>query len=142
MTGTADPPAVVTTPVLPPAFWLPPPPLPLTCASSRAYRCSPATLTPDPGSAVSLVFIGTVSRAGSDVSRGEPVAVRRVGRGHRARHPGRVGADRVGHVPGLQVGEAGPVADDVLQRGDVGVVDRRLIGVGQHPPATVYHTLD
>jgi hypothetical protein len=51
-------------------------------------------------------------------------------------------ADGPGHVTGLQVGERGPVGDDVLKRAHVGVVDRRLVDVRQHPPATVYQTFD
>jgi hypothetical protein len=54
-----------TTPELAPAFWSPPPPLPLTWASSRVYRRSRARFAPDPGTACSRVFIRTVSRAGS-----------------------------------------------------------------------------
>ncbi len=54
-----------TTPELAPALALPPPPLPLTWASSRAYRCSRARFAPDPGRACSRVFIRTVSLAGS-----------------------------------------------------------------------------
>ena len=67
-----------------------------------------------------------------DVGGDDLVAVPGVGRGHRAGHAGGVGRHRVGHVPGLQVGEGGPVGDDVLQRADVRVVDGRLVGVRQH----------
>ena len=55
-------------PVLPPAFSLlplPPPPSPLTCASSRAYRCSLLIAVFEPGVASSRMSISTVSRAGS-----------------------------------------------------------------------------
>ena len=38
----------------------------------------------------------------------------------------------VGHVARLQVGERAAVGHDVLQRLDVGVVDRRVVDVGQH----------
>ncbi len=75
---------------------------------------------------------GVAARVG-DVGGDELVAVLAVGRGHGAGHAGGVGADRVGHVPGLEVGERGPVGDDVLQRAHVGVVDGRLVHVGQHP---------
>ena len=60
-TGMADPPDVVTMPLLAPALSLPPPPFPLTWASSRAYRCSPATLVPEPWTALSRVRMSTVS---------------------------------------------------------------------------------
>ena len=61
-TGT---PLESTTPELAPALSLPPPPLPLTWASSRAYKCSRARFAPDPGRARSRVLIRTVSLAGS-----------------------------------------------------------------------------
>ena len=64
-TGIADPPEVVTTPLLAPALSEPPPPFPFTWASSRAYRCSPATLVPEPGTALSRVCMSTVSLPGS-----------------------------------------------------------------------------
>ena len=64
-TGIADPPGVVTTPLFAPAFCVPPPPFPLTWASSRAYRCSAATLVPEPGRALSRVCMSTVSLPGS-----------------------------------------------------------------------------
>ena len=64
-TGTGDPAEVSTTPVLAPAFSVPPPPLPLTWASSRAYRCRPARLVLEPGVSCSVVCISTVSLAGS-----------------------------------------------------------------------------
>ena len=51
-----------------------------------------------------------------------------------ARHAGRVGLrlHRVGHVARLQVGERRPVGDDVLERLDVRVVDRRVVDVAEH----------
>ena len=69
---------------------------------------------------------------------GEVVGDQRVlavlgGAGDPAGHPGVVeSADGVGRVAGLQVGERRAVGDDVLQGLDVGVVDRRVVDVGQH----------
>ena len=37
------------------------------------------------------------------------------------------------HVAGLQIGEGGAIGDDVLQGLHVGVVDRRVVHVAQHP---------
>ncbi len=64
-TGTGEPVLVSSTPVFPPAFWPPPPPLPFACASSRAYRCRPLMFVWLPGTADSRVCISTVSEAGS-----------------------------------------------------------------------------
>jgi len=65
ITGTGEPVLVSTAPELAPAFWLPPPPLPLTCASSRAYRCRPARFAVDPGESCTVVRMSTMSVAGS-----------------------------------------------------------------------------
>ena len=50
---------------------------------------------------------------------------------HRAGHPRGVGQHPVGHVASLQVGEAVAVGDHVLERVNVGGVDRGPVDVGQ-----------
>ena len=57
------------------------------------------------------------------------------GRSHLTRHPTAVArsSHRVGHVARLQVSEARPVRDDVLQRLDIRVVHGRVVDVAQHP---------
>ena len=63
----------------------------------------------------------------------DPVLAVPRSRDHGARHAAGVGMrlHRVGHVPRLQVGERGAVGDDVLERLDVGVVDRRVVDVAE-----------
>ena len=65
ITGMGEPVLVSTTPEFAPAFWVPPPPLPLTWASRRAYRCRFLRLAAEPGRPSSVVCMSTVSRAGS-----------------------------------------------------------------------------
>ena len=61
----------------------------------------------------------------------EPVPC--VGARHLAHHAAAVrGADRVGHVPFLQVGESFPVGDHELDGLDVRALDARVVDVGQH----------
>ena len=68
-----------------------------------------------------------------DVVRDDLEPVLGVGARHLAHHAAAIrGADRVGHVPLLQVGEGLPVGDDVLQRVDVRALDRRIVRIGQH----------
>ena len=67
-----------------------------------------------------------------DVGRHQLIAVGRAGRGDRAAHPGRIGRHRVREIARLQVGERRAIGHHILQRLDVGVVDRRLVHIGQH----------
>ena len=121
-------------PVLPPAFW-----------RVRAAAAVPVDVRVQPRVQVQLADRGVRSRQAlqpgphqhrvpgrvGDVGGDQPVAVAGVAGGHRAGHAGGVGRHRVGHVAGLQVGEGGAVGHDVLQGGDVRVVDGRLVHVGQ-----------
>jgi hypothetical protein len=81
---------------------------------------------------------GGVQQHGGAVRVGEvvgddPVAAALRGAGDAAGHPARVERPHgVGHVAGLEVGEGAAVGDHVLQRLDVGVVDGRVVDVGQH----------
>ncbi len=73
---------------------------------------------------------GVGARVGQ-VGGGDAVAAGRVARRHRAAHAGRVGARLVAHVAPLHVRERAAVADQVLERVDVGRVDRRPVHVRQ-----------